>query len=176
MDAFDLEAEDLDNAGVRRRFVQALILRDLTVGPLKPRVQTDTQLPIALKRGEAVAWVFQNATRMETKTTVSYEGRSHGVSLRVMKGVSYRVGASKGHRVESTHLANFGSGNFVVTSSALYFFSPAGTKKVTLSNIVAVENFSDGISVSVDRGKQQYFMLDEPTFASNLILKLTARL
>ena len=179
MESFGINAEVLETADVRKTLLQASILADLSDDSFEPSVQIDIPIPIALKRDETVVWVFHDATRIEPKTTVSYKGNEsepHGVLPKAMKDFSYRIGASKGRRVETTHLAKVGLGNLFATTQSLYFVSDVGTKKIALSNIIAVENFSDGVSVSVDQGKEQYFMLDEATFASNLIIKLCARL
>lgn len=172
-DAFDLQAIDLDQAGVTTRLVKALVLKDLTEGTIPARVKV-SQINIALKRGESVLWIFNGVRRQEPRTSTHYEGGSHGVSFRIMKGVSYRVGASKGRRVQNTEIVDAGGGDLVITSEALYFTASGNTKKIGLGSVVTVENYDDGIIVTPSRGKMQIFLLDEPVFAANLILKAGA--
>lgn len=172
-DAFDLQAIDLDQAGVTTRLVKALVLKDLTEGTVPSRVKVN-QINIALKRGESVLWIFNGVRRQEPRTSTHYEGGSHGVSFRIMKGVSYRVGASKGRRVQNTEIVDAGRGDLVITSEALYFTASGNTKKIGLGSIVTVENYDDGIIVTPSRGKMQIFLLDEPVFAANLLLKAGA--
>jgi hypothetical protein len=173
LDQFDFSEDEITASGAREAFVQALVLRDLANGDFKQRINYgDGLLPLSLKNEEIVVWIFQGVTRLEPKTSVSYVGRSQGISFRVMKGVSYRVGASQGHRVETTTLANKGSGNLVVTSVAAYFSCPTANYRVTHRTITAVDQFSDGISISPNRGKTQFFMFPDTRFATELILRI----
>lgn len=174
LDAFDLDASALDEAGIRGKLVKALVLKDLSEGQLSTRLTVNGGLPIAMKRDEQVQWLFKNVGLREQKTKVGYVGGSHGVSIRVMKGVSYRVGAYKGHRVENTSMEHVGDGELVVTNYAIYFLSPPNTKKIALSAIVSVDTYDDGIVITPTRGKPQIYMIDDPYFAANLILKVGA--
>lgn len=174
LDAFNLDATALDEAGIRDRLVKALVLKDLSEGRTSNRITVNGSLPIVLKRGEAIQWLFNNVALQEPRTRVSYEGGSRGVSVRVMKGVSYRVGSYKGRRVDTTEVVTVGHGEFAVSNSAVYFLCPPKTRKTTLSSIVSVDAYDDGIVISPSRGKQQIYLLDDPFFASNLILKAGA--
>jgi hypothetical protein len=174
MSALGLDKSALDQAGITTQLVKALILKDLNEGVVSPRTTVGTQLPVVLKKDETVLWIFNQVTRCESKTKVTYEGGSHGVSFRIMKGVSYRVGGSKGRRVENTALVQVGTGDLVVTSNSVYFIAGSGTKRMTLATIVSVHNYDDGIAVTPSRGKDQIFLLDDPIFAANLILKAGA--
>lgn len=174
MTAFDLEADSLDKAGIRDKLVKALVLRDLSEGKVSTRLSVNFALPIAMKRGEQIQWLFNNVGLREQHTSYSYEGGSRGVSIRIMKGVSYRVGAYKGHRVENTSMIHVGDGDLAVTNNAIYFICPPKTKKTALSAIVSVDAYDDGIIVTASRGKPKIYMLDDPHFAANLILKAGA--
>lgn len=174
MDAFDLEADALDSAGIKERLVKALILKDLSEGNVSSRVSLETSLPIVLKQGEAIQWIFNRVEFREQRMRVSYQGGSHGASFRIMKGVSYRIGAHKGYRVENVEMATVGHGDLAVSTKAIYFLCPSKTKKTTLATIVSVDTYDDGIVVTPSRGKPQIYMLDDPFFAANLILKLGA--
>lgn len=174
LDAFDLDASALDKAGIKERLVKALVLKDLAEGHTSTRITVNNILPVVLRRGETVQWIFNQVSLREQRTRVSYEGGSRGVSLRVMKGVSYRVGAYKGHRVENVEMATVGQGDLAVSTNAIYFLCPPKTKKTTLAAIVSVDTYDDGILVTPSRGKPQIYMLDDPFFAANLILKVGA--
>jgi hypothetical protein len=173
VDAFGLDASAFDEAGIRDKLVQALILKDLTEGRPSTRIQLSTPLPIVLKRGETVQWLFNGVTRREPRTSYHYEGGSHGVSIRLMKGVSYRVGSHKGQRVATTEMVDVGSGSLAVTNNAVYFMGGA-SKRMPLSGVVSVDGFDDGVIVTPSRGKQQVFLMPEGMFAANLILKAAA--
>ena len=174
LDAFGLDASALDEAGIRDKLVQALVLKDLSEGRPSMRIQLRTPLPIALKRGETVQWLFNGVTRREPRTNYHYEGGSHGVSIRLMKGVSYRVGSHRGQRVATTQMVTVGSGDLAVTNSALYFMGGASSVRTPLSGVVSVDGFDDGVIVTPSRGKQQIFLMSDGMFAANLILKSAA--
>jgi len=152
--------------------LQGLTLRDLGQGKIQSRFHITGSIPLNLKKDEAVLWMFNNASRSEPKTRVSYAGTSQGVSFRIMKGVSYRVGAFKGHPVETISQVSKGTGDLYVTSNGIYFVGSLGAYSLAHSKITAVEQYSDGIVVSPDRGKAQTFLLSDAHFATELILKL----
>jgi hypothetical protein len=174
LNAFGLEASALDEAGIRDKLVQALVLKDLSDGRSSTRIQLSTPLPIALKRDETIQWLFNGVTRREPRTSYHYEGGSHGVSIRLMKGVSYRVGSHRGQRVATTELVTVGSGALAVTNNALYFMGGASSMKTPLSSVVSVDGFDDGVIITPSRGKQQVFLMPDSLFAANLILKSAA--
>lgn len=144
LNAFGLDSSALDEADIRDKLVQALELKDLSEGRPSTRMQLTTPLPIALKRGETVQWLFNGVTRREPRTSYHYEGGSHGVSIRLMKGASYRVGSHRGQRVATTELVTVGSGALAVTNSAVYFMGGASGVKTPLSSVVSVDGFLTG--------------------------------
>jgi hypothetical protein len=170
---FGVTAEQLRGTAASEMLMQALVLRDLRRGSLPAKVNTGTAL-IALKQDEQILWSFANASRLEMKTTAHYEGRSQGVSVRIVSGLSYRVGSSKGQRVETTSLANCGSGSLVVTNKRVQFLNPAANKSIDISAIDVVDRYSDGIGITPKRGKAQFFTGVEPLFAADLILSAAA--
>jgi hypothetical protein len=172
IDQFGLKAPEIVASGARELLIQGLVLRDLDKGSLQSRFHIEGSMPINLKKDEIVLWMFKGISRLEPKTSVSYSGSSQGVSFRVMKGVSYRVGASKGHRIETPTLASKGIGDLYITSIAVYFVSPVGSYTVPHKRISAVEQYADGISIAPATGKNQIFLLNDPRFAAELILKI----
>lgn len=173
LSAFDLGPSAIEEAGIKTRLVKALVLKDLSEGTIPDRVRV-SHVNIALKRNESVLWIFNGVSRQEPRTSTHYEGGSHGFSVRLMQGVSYRVGSSRGRRIQRTEIADAGSGDLIVSTDAIYFVSPANTKKIGLGSVVSVDNYEDGIVVTPSRGKYQIFTLNDPTFAANLILKAGA--
>jgi hypothetical protein len=147
-----------------------MTLRDLRRGLLPAPLRSEADSSLALKEGEQILWSFGNSARLKMKTAAHFEGGSQGVSIRTVKGLSYRVGSFKGRRVETTSLANCGAGSLVVTNKRIQFLSPAGNKSVDISAIDVVDRYSDGIGITPKRGKAQFFTGVEPLFAADLIL------
>jgi hypothetical protein len=123
MDQFGLETPDIVASGAYDLLVQGMALRDLDQGKIRSRFQITGSIPLNLKKDEVVLWMFKGVARSEPKTNVTYAGGSQGISLRIMSGVSYRVGASKGHRLETISQASKGTGDLYVTSLGVIFSS-----------------------------------------------------
>jgi hypothetical protein len=169
---FGLGANELGDGG--RRLVKAAILRDIDEGRTPERVTINGAAPFLLGKGESIVWKFDAVTYSQLATKTQYVGGSQGVSVRLMRGVYYRVGAFKGERVETKQLKQQGIGSLWLTTDAVYFVSDIGVTKIALSKIIAVQAYSDGIAVSRSTAgaKPQVFQLDDPEFAANLIVRL----
>jgi hypothetical protein len=102
-------------------------------------------------------------------------GRSQGMSFRVMKGVYYRVGGFKGEPLMTTERKNLGTGMLAVTNKNLYFVGPGKTTRIPYAKVVSFTPYSDAVGVMRDAAtaKPQFFMVDDPWFAYNLITNLS---
>ena len=131
------------------KFTQSLILRDLQEGKEVEKRFLVHNLPVLLGKKEQVLWVFKDVKGYEEKTGRKYVGGSNGVSMRVCKGVYYRVGASKGHSVEYQYQNDLGRGAFIITNKNFYVI---GSKQVKLGiqKILSFEPYSDGIVLVKD--------------------------
>jgi hypothetical protein len=159
---------------VAHKLVKAEILRDLDYGRIPRRVNLEGECPINLQRGERIIWIFNGVSYQTVRSRTQYVGASHGVSLRIMKGVYYRVGAHKGERVQTPYLSEEGRGDLAVTDRAVYFLSPGKVVKIPATKIVSIKPYSDGIEIIRDAAtaKPQFFLLDDAWFAANLISRL----
>lgn len=173
LDEFEFATNDLAPADAHR-LIKAAILKDLENGSVPKRIRIDGDLPLNLAREEAPIWVFQNATYFLTRSKTTYQGGSHGVSVRVAKGVYLRSSAFRGEPVRTEYLSEEGTGLFAVTNRAVYFYSPSKSFKIVPKKIMAVETFSDGISITPDgvSPKPRIVLLDDPWFAANVIMRL----
>jgi hypothetical protein len=164
----------LEEIGVNRRLVKARILRDIDAGRIPRHVNVEGPMPLNLGRGEVIIWIFNNASYYTMRTRTQYVGGSHGMSVRIAKGVYYRVGASKGERVQSQQLSQEGVGDFVVTDRCVYFLSSIKVIKLPAKKIVSVTPYADGLALVREgtTAKPQIFVVDDPWFAVNLISRL----
>jgi len=119
-------------------------------------------------------WVFQRCDYLEDKIHRQYEGGSQGVSIRVMKGVYYRMGAFKGQAVDRTERVHVDTGLVVVTDKNIYFAGPAESLRIPYTKIVSFQPFSDGIGVIRDAAsaKPQIFVTHDGWFTYNLVTNL----
>jgi hypothetical protein len=167
---FNIDPHTIAGTAAYAILAQAMTLRNLRRGVLPKRLRSGADSSLVLKEGEQIIWSFDNSARLEMKTSAHFEGSSQGVSIRIVKGISYRVGVMKGRRVETTSLANCGAGSLLVTNKRVQFLSPAGNKSIDISAIDVVERYSDGIGITPKHGKAQIFTGVEPLFAADLIL------
>lgn len=172
---FALSQHDLDKNGAFTKIVKAAVLRDVLSGILPQRVSVDGNIPINFQKGEQVAWAFAESKYLENKTRRQFVGGSQGVSVRMMKGVYYRVGAFKGHSVEHTERVHIDTGWVVVTNKNIYFAGPRKSVRLPYAKIVSFEPFSDGIGVMRDAAtaKPQIFVTGDGWFTYNLVTNLS---
>jgi hypothetical protein len=157
-------------------------LRDVISGNnLVPRIKTDVALPFNLQRSEILVWIFRNSQYFEEKirTQKSYVGGYQGVSLRIMKGVYYRVGSFKGHPVVSTttSMEHIDTGILGITDKHLYFLGSRNSFRIPYKKIVSFIPYDDGIAVHRDaaNAKPQIFKTGDGWFIYNLVNNLSIR-
>lgn len=171
---FKFTEEDLDKTGMHTRVVKAAVLRDVLAGILPERLSLNEPLPINLQKGEKVVWAFGGCEYWEDKTKRSYQGGSRGASVKVMKGVYYRVGAFKGAPVFSTERVLVDRGAVYITNKHIYFSGPAKSLRVPYPKIVSFLTFDDGVGLIRDAqtAKPQIFKTGDGWFTYNLVTNL----
>jgi hypothetical protein len=126
--------------------VKHQILEDLRSGITPERVSAPGYF---CKAGEKVLYAFNNVKYYRLKGHAHYVGGSHGVSVRIMKGVSYRVGAYRGHREVTQSMDFQGTGALVVTNQAINFIGPTSCR-VLFKHIIDFKWYKDGIGFDTD--------------------------
>lgn len=145
---------------------QSLILDNLKRGIVP---NCNFQLPIILTKGENLLWVYNDAELFVEKVEKEWVGRSRGLSFRIMRGVYYRVGQSKGKPIEKSHMQSCGKGQLIITSKNLIFYSPHKTQKIPYSKLVGITPYSDGIEIHKDGSKRMAIQGLDPWFIMNYI-------
>ncbi len=84
----------------------------------------------------------------------NYNGGSRGVGLRIVKGVSFRIGQQKGQMVSQSGLVPISDGYFVITNKRVVFTGDRKSVSPPIAKLLDLHVFSDGINFSVD-GKQK---------------------
>lgn len=134
-------------------------------------------LPFKFLKSEHLLYVFPNVGYAEQRIKREIVGRSAGTSVRVTRGVSVRLGQSRGTPVERDEIVDRGIGTMAVTTKHLYF-SGERTFRIRFSRIVSVQAMRDAVEVTRDRasGLSEYFLLDpsDIEFAANLMQAIPA--
>ena len=170
-DRFLLSNADLDKRGYLQKTVKALVLRDLLEGKLPQNVSLGDSVPLNLQKNEQVIWGFPGTEYLEDKAKRRFEGRSEGVSVRLMKGVYYRTSSFKGHPVDYTERVSQDTGVLVLTNKNLYFHGGLKSFRIPYGKIVSFQPFSDGIGIMRDAAtaKNQIFVTGDGWFAYNIV-------
>jgi len=169
-----LSQSELLEAGAYLKVVKAAIIRDLLSGVIPKQASFEGNIPVNLQGGEQIIWLFPKTEYLEDKTRRTYVGGSQGVSLRIMKGLYYRVGGFKGHAIERTERVHVDTGWFVVTTKNVYFAGPAKSFRLPYRKIVSFQPFSDGVGIMRDttNAKAQIFVTGDGWFTYNLATNL----
>lgn len=148
---------------------QAAILRQIQQGQTPPPY--NSSVPIMLASGEYVIWEYMGVTMYQEKITKEWVGRRSGWSYRVMKGVYYHTGSSKGHPVEYSTMEKQGVGSLILTNKNIVFFSPLKSVKTSYRKLIGITPYSDGVELQKEEAnpKRQVFQGFDSWFMVNLL-------
>jgi hypothetical protein len=171
MDHFGLSQAELDRHGMHSKVAKAAVLWDLMQGKLPQRIKVAGGLPFSLLKTEHLIWLFTDVGYLEDQVRREYVGRSSGLSIRLAKGVYYRVGAFRGHPVTKTDRVHVDTGLLWVTNKHLYFAGPLKSFRVRRDKIVSIMPFSDGAGIvrNAASAKPQVFVTGDGWFTVNLL-------
>lgn len=175
-DRLFVDLKEVDEV-LRTRVGQAAVLQSvMSDDPLKG---VDAPgLPINFRSSEQVIWIWlHDVDYYEDRERREWKGRSQGVSVRVMSGVYYRVGAFKGEPVYTTERRKLGTGLLVATDQNLYFHSSTVSIRVPYNKIVGFTPYKDGIGIQREgtTAKPQTFVTGDGWFIYNLLTNLARR-
>lgn len=165
----------LDRKGQYTRAIKAAVLREVTEGIIPQRFKVGDNHPFNLQKTETLVWAFNDVSYLEEKTSRTYVGASQGMSIRVGKGVYYRVGAFEGHPVETTQMVYKGKGVLAITTKHIYFASETlKSVRIPYNKIISWISFSDGIGIHTDAksSKPIAFVNGDGWFIFNLVQNL----
>lgn len=132
-------------------------------------------VPILLQRGE-VCHFSGEAARHEIKTVtkrINYGGPTG--SIKIMKGVRWRVGSIAVQRVTTDVMTQLDTGTLYVTSKRVFF---DGTKKnisIPFGKITKFTVFKDGLQIEKEAGKDLYFVSTSDWELAGACLDVAAR-
>ena len=151
--------------------IQRKVLAILEEGKV-PDMHLSVDVPFKLQKNEKWLLAVNNVAYAEMRTKREVVGRSAGASVRVMKGVSVRTGASRGTPVETDVLTPRGSGTFAVSTKHV-FFQGERSFRIPMAKIVSVQGSPEGLEIVRDRASAQpeYFGIvgSDAQFVADLI-------
>ncbi|HSV75284.1 MAG TPA: hypothetical protein VLH79_16130 [Chthonomonadales bacterium] len=159
------------------KLVMGRVLREVMEGRIPPcPTAVDGAHPFNLQRSEQMVWLFRRVRYIEEKTRRRYVGGSSGMSFRVMKGVYYRVGQSRGRVEEHTSMEQADVGLLGLTTKHLYFAGDRRSLRLPYSKLVTIRPYNNGIGVVRDTAtaRPQLFVTGNGWFVYNLTMNLSA--
>lgn len=173
---FQISDDYLIKSGAKTKIVKSMIIRDILLGDeIQNRVKIPNQLPFILENDEKIIWVFEDVELLELKLKTKIVGGSQGVSVRVAKGLYYKVGAFKGEPIKTEEIKNTATGILLLTNKSIFYGSVNKTFKVKYSQIISIPTFDTAIGIQQSRvnSKPLYFRNVDVWFVYNVISNLS---
>ena len=135
-----------------------LIKNENTLPPVHLNIG-DGMSNVILKKGEEIKYVAQVSLKESRVVRVGYEGGSHGVSIRIAKGLSYRVGSHRGQIKKEEQMVETSSGYLMITNKRVLLHPFPGHKSISvpLEKIISYNCFENGIEIYKDGQEKSYF-------------------
>jgi hypothetical protein len=119
---------------------------------------------LLLPPDERVLWNEPAKILEEKVVSRGYSGGSSGVSFRVAKGVSLRVGAHKGQLISERGYIPVSDGNLILTSKRILFQGTPKTLSIDLDKVLSFEAGQNIIACSDGKSeKLRIFQLEQQT-------------
>ena len=124
LDHFGISTHEVNVNGAHTSLIQAAVIRDVTQGIISQRQNIQGQVPFNLMKSETLVWVIQGVNYLETVTRRERRGTSHGVSIRVARGLYYRPTTFRSRPVEWEETIHADTGLLGLTTKHIYFAGP----------------------------------------------------
>jgi hypothetical protein len=95
---------------------------------------------IVLNKGEDVLCVLPKTTLLEPRAVRTWRSKHGGPSFRIVKGVSFRLGASSGVSESHEEMRAIDTGTLMLTNERLSFVGSRRTINVPIEKIIDVDN------------------------------------
>lgn len=128
----------------KKELARLRLLNEIQKGNL-PTVAVNN---LVIQKGETAYWVEPAILGEEKVISRRYEGGSQGVSFRVMKGVSYRVGGHRGQVISETGLVPVSDGEIIFTNKRIIFRGKGKVFAIKLDKILDIRIFQNGLQFS----------------------------
>ncbi len=97
---FEVAPEQVDGSGVLTSMIKSAVIRDITEGIVPQRQNIQGRVPFNLMKSETLVWIMEGVDYLETVVRRENRGSSHGLSIRVARGLYYRPSTFRSRAVE----------------------------------------------------------------------------
>ena len=150
LDHFRLTTQDVGANGAHTSLVQAAIIREVTQGIVPQRQNLQGKIPFNLMKSEQLVWVIQGVDYLETIVRRERQGTSHGVSVRVAKGLYYSPRQFRSRPIEWEETVHADTGMLGLTTKHIYFAGSRKKFRVRYDRIVSFDPYDDGFGIMRD--------------------------
>lgn len=166
---YGMKASDLPRYP-HEMLIKGLIIRDLLEGKCPDRIVVPNNT-FNLMKSEKMIFAFSGMPISEIKTVSEYQAGSQGFSFRIMKGVYYHAGGTKGKRIEKKTVKSLGCSDVVITNKHVYFQANGDAMRIKHDKIVSIIPDSEGVTVFRDGARQNplCFQTDDAWFLANVM-------
>lgn len=166
-----------DDAYPHETIAKVNILRELTDGNVPELVAVAGPMPIELRPGETVIWIFNYVTTyQEAETGAGTDAPQPGIELPLDGANYFGLNAFKNVPVPRDTLQRQTQGDLVVTNRRLYFLiDEAQYERIPLGRLVSLRAYADGVQINCGPVPEyaRIFVLDDAWFAANLLVCLS---
>lgn len=114
--------------------------------------------PVILKRGEEPIVVLPNLILREPQSVRTSYGSYGGPTVRLMKGVSFRLGGASHRSSSHDEIKIIDKGTLTITNKRLIFTGSMKTLNYNLSKILSITEFKDAIGIQKEnKQKIEYY-------------------
>ena len=126
-------------------------------------------------KSETLVWVIDGVDYLETVVRRERQGTSHGVSIRVARGLYYSPRQFRSRAIEWEETVHADTGLLGLTTKHLYFAGSRKKFRVRYDRIVSFDPYDDGFGIMRDAqtAKPQTFWTGDGWFAYNLAVNLS---
>lgn len=154
-------------------YVKFLTVQDVLNGNIPQRINIE-QIPVNLQKSESIIWIFNDIALYSEVIQRKTVGQSSGFSIKIAKGIYYRVGAFSGQPAITATIQPKYFGTLIITNQNIIFYSQEKSIKYPYKKILAFVPFSDALGVQLDNAnaKTVYFKTLDGRFAYNLVINI----
>ena len=125
-----------------------------------PVITIDT---MSLTKNEVCHFMGEACFCKIKQQTVGYEGGSRGVSLRVMKGVSFRVGNYKGHQIKEDVIEKT-NGSIYLTNKKIVFSAIKNSSVIRYNAIINLNVTDNMLQIQTEKKTYLFQIVDSFNF------------
>jgi hypothetical protein len=168
--AFGVQVSDL--AGKNHAMFEEYVVARINDGHPLP----DDSTPLIAHAGETAYYPTFKVDLMKEVVDREMRGHSSGVSVRIAKGVTYRIGQVRAHSVViGTHLEAEDSGSFVVTDRRAVFIGSRKTLEFRRDRLVGLDQYGNGLRLNVSNRQAASLLRFERRSSPSIAAALLAR-